>query len=274
MSHELSKTRRCELLKIPRSTAYYQPQDVSDDDLKVMRLLDELHLKYPHKGSRTLRDVLWDEHGIHTNRKPVQRLMRVMGIRSVAPQKKTSTPNKTHKVYPYLLRNLTIDRPNQVWCTDITYIPMHKGFVYLVAIMDWYSRKVLSWRLSNTMNPDFCVEALEEALTHYGKPDIFNSDQGAQFTSAEFTDVLKDHRIKISMDGKGRWMDNVFIERLWRTLKYEEVYLHAYESIKQAKQRMTNWFEDYNQKRRHSSLDRKTPDQVYYDLPSNLPKAA
>lgn len=274
MSHELSKTRRCELLDITRSTAYYQPQGPSDDDLKVMRLLDELHLKYPHKGSRTLRDVLWDEHGIHKNRKPVQRLMRIMGIRSIAPQKKTSTPNKAHKVYPYLLRNLTIDRPNQVWCTDITYIPMRKGFVYLVAIMDWYSRKVLSWRLSNTMNPDFCVEALKEALACYDQPEIFNSDQGAQFTSTDFTGVLKDHHIKISMDGKGRWMDNVFIERLWRTLKYEEVYLHAYESIKQAKQRMTLWFEDYNRKRRHSSLDRKTPDQVYYSLPSNLPKAA
>ena len=274
MPHELSKIRRCNLLNMPRSTAYYQPQGVSDDDLKIMRRLDELHLKFPYKGSRTLRDALWDEYGIHINRKRVQRLMRLMGICSIAPQKKTTLPNKAHKVYPYLLRDLTIDRPNQVWCTDITYIPMRQGFVYLVAIMDWYSRKVLSWRLSNSMHPDFCVAALEEALELYGPPDIFNSDQGSQFTSTEFTNVLKQNHIKISMDGKGRWMDNVFIERLWRTLKYEEVYLHAYESIKVAKQRITSWFDGYNHKRRHSSLDRRTPDQVYYNLPSNLPKAA
>lgn len=274
MPHELTKKRRCQLLAIARSTAYYQPQMESAENLMVMRLLDELHLNFPHKGARTLRDALWDEHGLHVNRKRVQRLMRLMDIQSIAPQKKTTIPSKAHKIYPYLLRGLSIDRPNQVWCSDITYIPMRKGFVYLVAIMDWYSRKVLSWRLSNSMNADFCVEALEEALALYGNPDIFNTDQGAQFTSTEFTDVLHAHQVKISMDSKGRWMDNVFIERLWRTLKYEEVYLHAYETVKEAKQRVNNWFEGYNQKRRHSSLARKTPDQVYYDLPSNLPLAA
>lgn len=272
--HPLSKTRRCELLDIPRSTANYRPKEVSEDDLLTMRRLDELHLKYPHKGSRTLRDSLWDEYEEHVNRKRVQRLMGIMDIRSIAPQKKTTVPNKAHKVYPYLLKGLDVKDPNQVWCSDITYIPMRKGFVYLVAIMDWHSRKVLSWRLSNSMNADFCVEALEEALETYEQPAIFNTDQGSQFTSEEFTNVLKERQIKISMDGKGRWIDNVFIERLWRTLKYEEVYLHAYDTIRLAKQRMATWFNEYNQKRRHSSLDRKTPDQVYYDLPSNLPKAA
>jgi len=274
MPHELNKTRRCQLLDMSRSTVYYQPKAVSDEELKLMRLLDELHLKSPHKGSRTLRDALWDEYKVHVNRKRVQRLMRLMGIRSTAPQKKTSQPNKAHKVYPYLLRDLTINRPNQVWCTDITYIPMRKGFLYLVAIMDWYSRKVLSWRLSNTMNADFCVDALAEALANHGQPEIFNSDQGAQFTSTEFTKVLKEQKIKISMDGKGRWMDNVFIERLWRSLKYEEVYLHAYETVKQAKEKIGAWIGNYNQNRRHYGLDRMTPDQVYYDLPSGLPKAA
>ena len=272
--HPLSKTRRCELLDIPRSTANYRPKEVSEDDLLTMRRLDELHLKYPHKGSRTLRDSLWDEYEEHVNRKRVQRLMGIMDIRSIAPQKKTTVPNKAHKVYPYLLKGLDVKDPNQVWCSDITYIPMRKGFVYLVAIMDWHSRKVLSWRLSNSMNADFCVEALEEALEIHEQPAIFNTDQGSQFTSEEFTNVLKERQIKISMDGKGRWIDNVFIERLWRTLKYEEVYLHAYDTIRLAKQRMATWFNEYNQKRRHSSLDRKTPDQVYYDLPSNLPKAA
>lgn len=274
MSHKLNKTKRCQLLGISRSTAYYQPQNISEVDLEVMRLLDELHLKRPHKGSRTLRDDLWDDHGLQVNRKRVQRLMRLMGIQSTAPQKKTTVPNKAHKIYPYLLKELTINRPNQVWCSDITYIPMRKGFLYLVAIMDWYSRKVLSWRLSNSMDADFCVEALEEALLIHGQPEIFNTDQGAQFTSTDFTSVLKSHEIKISMDGKGRWVDNVFIERLWRSLKYEEVYLHAYETVKKANDQIGIWLDYYNQKRRHSSLDRKTPDQFYYDLPSNLPMAA
>lgn len=236
-----------------------------------MRLIDELHLRYPAKGSRTLRDDLWDEHQLQVNRKKVQRLMRLMGIQAVFPGKKTTKPNKAHKVYPYLLRNLAITQPNQVWCTDITYIPMRKGFIYLVAIMDWYSRKVLSWKICNSLDADFCVEALKEALNNYPAPEIFNSDQGCQFTSEDFTKVLKEKEIRISMDGKGRWMDNVFIERLWRSLKYEEVYLKAYDSVKEANINIGNWLADYNRKRRHSGLDRFTPDQVYYSLPSGLP---
>ena len=196
-----------------------------------MRKLDELHLRYPFKGSRRLRDNLWDRYGLQVNRKRVQRLMRLMGIQALYPGTKTTRPNAAHKVYPYLLRDLEIKRANQVWCTDLTYIPMRKGFMYLVAIMDWHSRKILSWRLSNSLDTAPCIEALEEALASYGPPEIFNSDQGCQFTSEGFTDVLKDHDVKISMDGKGRWMDNVFIERLWRSLKYEEIYLKAYNSV-------------------------------------------
>jgi len=193
-----------------------------------MRLLDELHLQYPFMGSRRLVDALWDEHQIHVNRKRVQRLMRLMGISAVHRRKNTSKPAKGHKIYPYLLRNLEVNRPNQVWCTDLTYIPMAKGFLYLVVIMDWHTRKVLSWRLSNSMDTSFCIDALEDALDQYPAPDIFNSDQGSQFTSDAFTSLLKEHSISISMDGKGRWIDNVFIERLWRSLKYEAVYLTAY----------------------------------------------
>jgi len=239
-----------------------------------MRKLDELHLKRPFKGSRPLRDDLWDSHNLQVNRKRVQRLMRLMGIRALHPGAKTTRPNPQHKVYPYLLRALEIDRVNQVWCTDLTYIPMRKGFLYLVAIMDWHSRKVLSWRLSNSLDAAPCVEALEEALANCGTPAIFNSDQGCQFTSENFTDVLKDNGIKISMDGKGQWMDNIFIERLWRSLKYEEVYLKAYDSVARAKQGIDDWLMFYNGERRHASLSVITPDQVYYDLPSGLPIAA
>ena len=220
-----------------------------------MRKLDELHLKHPFKGSRRLRDDFWDVYGLQVNRKRVQRLMRIMGIRALYPGAKTT-------------------RVNQVWCTDITYIPMRKGFLYLVAVMDWHSRKVLSWQLSNSLDTAPCIEALEEALATHGAPEIFNSDQGCQFTSEGFTDVLKAHNIQISMDGKGRWIDNVFIERLWRSLKYEEVYLKAYDTVAQAKQGIGVWMAFYNQDRRHASLDRMTPDQVYYDLPSGLPMAA
>ena len=236
--------------------------------------LDALHLRHPFKGSRRLRDDLWDDYGLRVNRKRVRRLMRLMGIRALYPGARTTRPDRQHKIYPYLLRDLVIDRVNQVWCTDITYIPMRKGFLYLVAVMDWHSRKVLSWRLSNSLDTAPCVEALEEALAHHGTPEIFNSDQGCQFTSEDFTDVLKDYGIKISMDGKGRWMDNVFIERLWRSLKYEEVYLKAYDTVSQATQGIGDWMNFYNQDRRHASLDRMTPDQVYYDLPSGLPMAA
>ena len=273
-AHELPINRQCLALDISRSSAYRKPAGVSADDIDLMRKLDELHLRRPFKGSRRLRDDLWDNYNLQVNRKRVQRLMRLMGIRALHPGAKTTRRNPKHKVYPYLLRELEINRVNQVWCTDLTYIPMRKGFLYLVAIMDWHSRKVLSWRLSNSLDAAPCVEALEEALANYGTPEIFNSDQGCQFTSEDFTDVLKDNGIKISMDGKGRWMDNVFIERLWRSLKYEEVYLKAYDSVAQAKQGIDDWLMFYNEERRHASLSRMTPDQIYYDLPSGLPIAA
>ena len=272
--HELPISRQCMALDISRSSAYRKLAGVSDDDIDLMRKLDELHLRRPFKGSRRLRDDLWDNYGLQVNRKRIQRLMRLMDIRALHPGAKTTRPNPQHKVYPYLLRELEINRINQVWCTDLTYIPMRKGFLYLVAIMDWHSRKVLSWRLSNSLDAAPCIEALEEALANYGTPEIFNSDQGCQFTSEDFTDVLKDNGIRISMDGKGRWMDNVFIERLWRSLKYEEVYLKAYDSVAQAKQGIDDWLMFYNEERRHSSLSRMTPDQVYYELPSGLPIAA
>jgi len=272
--HGLPVSRQCAALSISRSSAYRVPAALSDDDLDVMRKLDELHLRHPFKGSRRLRDDLWDVHGLRVNRKRVQRLLRQMGIRALHPGAKTTRPNPQHKIYPYLLRDVAIETANQVWCTDITYIPMRKGFLYLVAIMDWHSRKVLSWRLTNSLDTAPCIEALEEALATYGTPAIFNSDQGCQFTSEGFTHVLKAHGIQISMDGKGRWMDNVFIERLWRSLKYEEVYLKAYDSVAQAKQSIGIWMNFYNQDRRHASLGRMTPDQVYYDLPSGLPIAA
>ena len=273
-AHELPINRQCLALDISRSSAYRKPAGVSADDIDLMRKLDELHLRRPFKGSRRLRDDLWDNYNLQVNRKRVQRLMRLMGIRALHPGAKTTRRNPKHKVYPYLLRKLEINRVNQVWCTDLTYIPMRKGFLYLVAIMDWHSRKVLSWRLSNSLDAAPCVEALEEALANYGTPEIFNSDQGCQFTSEDFTDVLKDNGIKISMDGKGRWMDNVFIERLWRSLKYEEVYLKAYDSVAQARQGIDDWLMFYNEERRHASLSRMTPDQIYYDLPSGLPIAA
>jgi len=272
--HALPLVRQCAALAISRSSAYRVTTAVSDDDLNLMHKLDVLHIRHPFKGSRRLRDDLWDVHGLHVNRKRVQRLMRLMGMHALYPGARTTRPNPRHKTYPYLLRDVVINQVNQVWCTDITYIPMRKGFLYLVAIMDWHARKVLSWRLSNSLDTAPCIEALEEALDRYGAPDIFNSDQGCQFTSEGFTNVLKHHKIRISMDGKGRWMDNVFIERLWRSLKYEEVYLNAYETVAQAEQRIGQWIDFYNQERRHASLGRMTPDQVYYDLPSGLPIAA
>lgn len=273
-SHNLPISRQCKVLAVSRSSAYRTPAGANNADIDLMRNLDELHMKHPFMGARRLRDDLWDVHGLRVNRKCVQRLMRLMGIRALYPGAKTTRPNKQHKIYPYLLGDLEINRTNQVWCTDITYIPMRKGFLYLVAIMDWHSRKILSWRLSNSLDTAPCIDALEEALVNYGAPDIFNSDQGCQFTSEAFTDVLKEHKIDISMDGKGRWIDNVFIERLWRSLKYEEVYLNAYDSVAQAVQGIGEWMRFYNQDRRHASLSRMTPDQVYYDLPSGLPMAA
>lgn len=264
-AHILPVTRQCKLMEISRSTAYYQAREVSGEQLSLMRKLDELHLLYPFYGSRRLRDALYDEHKLVVNRKRVQRLMVLMGIQTIYPgkHKRTSEPNRSHKIYPYLLKGLAITRSNQVWCTDITYLPMRKGFAYLIAIMDWHSRKVLSWQVSNVMDTDFCVEALNEALNRYGTPEIFNTDQGSQFTSEAFTGVLKQKGIKISMDGKGRWVDNVFIERLWRSVKYEEVYLHAYEDIPHARQNLKSYFEFYNAKRRHQTLG-STPDKKYF----------
>jgi putative transposase len=227
-----------------------------------MRLLDELHLKYPFMGSRRLRDEL-HKLGQRVNRKRVQRLMQIMGIEALYPKKRTSEPNRAHRVFPYLLKGLTIDRPNQVWATDITYIPMRRGFLYLVAIIDWASRAVLSWRLSNTMDADFCVEALQEAIRRHGRPEIFNTDQGAQFTGEDFLGVLEHEKIGISMDGKGRWRDNIFIERLWRSVKYEEVYLKAYETVDEARSSLANYFHFYNHERGHQSLAKRTPWQVY-----------
>ena len=269
--HQLSIIQQCQLLSLNRSTFYYQPKSVSEADLKLMRRIDEMHLRRPFYGSRRICDWLQGE-GHDINRKRVQRLMRQMGITAVYPKKNTSQPIKGHKVYPYLLKGLKIDRPNQVWATDISYIPMAKGFVYLVAVMDWYSRKVLAWRLSNTMDTEFCLDALEEAIERHGKPEIFNTDQGAQFTSEAFTGVLKNHGIQISMDGKGRWVDNVFVERLWRSVKYEEVYLRAYGSVAEARSRIGRYFEFYNTERKHQTL-KLTPDQAY-NVNLMLPEAA
>jgi putative transposase len=254
--------RQCQLLNLSRSTVYYAGAGVPEEDLALMRRIDEMHLERPFYGSRRLRDWL-EQEGWSVNRKKVQRLMRQMGIVALYAKRKTSQPGTGHKVFPYLLRGLDVARPNQVWCADVTYVPMARGFLYLVAIMDWYSRKVLSWRLSNTLDADSCVEALEEALMTYGTPEIFNTDQGCQFTSEAFTGVLKSADVAISMDGKGRWLDNVFVERLWRSLKYEEIYLHAYDSVSEARQGIGRYFRFYNSERRHQSLDRQTPDQAY-----------
>lgn len=271
-AHALPLTKQCQLVEVSRSSSYYQPVSVSDQDQALMRIIDEIHLKRPFLGSRRIRDELIDL-GHQVNRKKVQRLMRLMEIHALYPKPSTSKRSKAHKIYPYLLRNLKITRSNQVWATDITYIPMARGFLYLVAIMDWSSRKVLSYRVSNTMESDFCVEALEEALSRYGKPTIFNTDQGSQFTSEAFIKVLKTAEISISMDGKGCWVDNVFVERLWRSLKYEEVYLKAYGSTREARAEIAVYFEYYNTARRHQGLDRQTPDEAYKDH-LDLPKAA
>ena len=262
--HPLPVVRQCELLELARSTAYYRALPTPETDLTLMRRIDELHLKWPFLGARKLRDLL-NRDGFDVGRKHVGTLMRKMGISAVYRQPKTSTPGSgpAHRVYPYLLRNLVIERANQVWAADISYLPMAKGFLYLVAIMDWASRRVLAWRTSNTLTADFCVDALQEALRRYGTPEIFNTDQGSQFTSDEFTAVLKDAGVRISMDGKGRWVDNVFVERLWRSVKYEEVYLHAYDSIAEANRRLTIYFDFYNRIRTHQSLDGMTPDAAY-----------
>jgi putative transposase len=258
----VSIRRQCELLRLSRSGLYYEPAPDSEEDLALMRRLDELHMKWPFYGSRKLRLELQAE-GHEVNRKRVQRLMRLMGIESVAPKPNTSRPAAEHPVYPYLLKKLEITGPDHVWATDITYIPMARGFGYLVAIIDWYSRRVLSWRLSNTLDSSFCVEALEEALARFGPPKIFNSDQGAQFTADAFTSVLRERGVRISMDGKGRCLDNVFVERLWRSLKYEHVYLHAYDDLSEARASIGAYFAFYNQQRKHQALGYSTPDEFY-----------
>ena len=268
----LPLTKQCQLVEVSRSSIYYQPVLVSDEDQALMRIIDKIHLKRPFLGSRRIRDELIDL-GHQVNRKKVQRLMQLMGIKALYPKPSTSKRSKKNKIYPYLLRHLEITQPNHVWASDITYIPMARGFLYLVVIMDWSSRRVLSYRVSNTMESDFCVEALEEALSRYGKPEIFNTDQGAQFTSAAFTGVLKSAGISNSMDGKGCWVDNVFVERLWRSLKYEEVYLKAYDCTREARAEIGAYFEYYNTARRHQGLDRQTPDEAYFDN-LNLSKAA
>jgi putative transposase len=262
--HDLALTRQAELLTLSRSSLYYEPRPVPETDLAIMRRIDELHLDYPFAGSRMLRDLLRGE-GIAIGREHVRTLMKRMCIEAIYRRPNTSKPAPGHKIYPYLLRDLAIARPNQVWATDITYIPMARGFVYLVAVVDWFSRRVLAWRVSITLEAEFCLEVVEESLARYGKPDIFNTDQGSQFTSAPFTKLLLDHKIQISMDGRGAWRDNVFVERLWRSIKYEEVYLHAYDTVAQARGSLGRYLDFYNRKRPHSSLDARTPDQAYFD---------
>jgi putative transposase len=268
--HALPLQRQAELLRVRRSSLYYQARPVPAADLAIMRRIDELRLERPFAGSRMLRDLLAGE-GIAIGRDHVRTLMRRMGIEALYRRPNTSTSAAGHAIYPYLLRHLTIDRPNQVWAMDITYIPMARGFVYLAAVMDWFSRRVLAWRLSISMEVEFCLDAVAEALTRHGKPEIFNTDQGSQFTSAAFTGQLLDNAIAISMDGRGAWRDNVFVERLWRSVKYEEVYLRAYDGVAQARASLGRYFDFYNHTRPHSSLDARTPDCAYFD---SLPRRA
>ena len=262
--HPLPVRRQCQLLKLARSTAYYRPTPVSETARALMRRIDELHLQYPFAGARMLRDLLRHE-GHAVGRRHVATLMRRMGIEALYRKPSLSRRHLGHQIYPYLLRDLTISRPNHVWAADITYIPMARGFVYLCAVLDWASRRVLAWRLSNTLTTDFCLDAVQEAVDRYGPPEIFNTDQGCQFTSQEFTGLLTHHGIQISMDGKGCWRDNVFVERLWKSIKYEEVYLHAYDTVSAAHQGLERYLTFYNQTRPHQALDGQTPDQVYYE---------
>ena len=262
--HELPVTRQALVLNISRSSFYYLPRPVSPGDLTLMRRIDELHLDYPFAGARMLRDLLGRE-GLTVGRLHVSTLMKRMGIEAIYRRPNTSKPAPGHKVYPYLLRRLAVTRPNQVWAIDITYIPMARGFVYLAAVVDWFTRRVLAWRLSISMDVSFCIEAVEEALGKYGAPEIFNSDQGSQFTSMAFTGLLRDNGIAISMDGRGAWRDNVFVERLWRSIKYEEVYLRAYDTVSDARTSIGKYLAFYNGRRPHSSLDRMTPDEAYFN---------
>ena len=264
--HALPLVAQARQLGISRGSIYYLPRPVSDSNLAIMRRIDELHLLYPFAGSRMLRDLLRQE-GLAVGRLHVATLMKRMRIEAIYRRPNTSKPAPGHKIYPYLLRKLAVTRPNQVWATDITYVPMARGFVYLVAIIDWFTRRVLAWRVSISLDAGFCIEALEDALARYGKPAIFNSDQGSQFTSTAFTAVLLREKIAISMDGKGCWRDNVFVERLWRSVKYEEVYLHAYASVPEARAGISRYIGFYNAVRPHSALGGRTPDQLYFDQP-------
>jgi putative transposase len=256
-------TRQCELLEVCRSSLYYEPQPVSAGDLLLMRALDELHLKYPFLGARRLAEML-KRDGFDVGRRHVGRLMRFIGIEAIYRKPRTSIPATGHKIYPYLLGNVAIERPNQAWAADITYLPMAKGFMYLVAILDLYSRKVLAFRVSNAMSTDFCIEAVEEALTRFGAPEIFNTDQGSQFTAEDFIEPLEAKGVRVSMDGKGRWIDNVFVERLWRSVKYEDIYLYAYETPREVRAALTRYFSFYNERRPHQNLEYRTPDELYF----------
>ena len=266
--HPLPLTMQSKILQLSRSSLYYKAVPISERDLELMRCIDEIHLKYPFMGSRSIRNQLRD-FGYEVGREHVSTLMTKMRIRALYQKPRLSIPHPDHKVYPYLLRGFEITRANQCWAADITYLPMSRGFCYLVAVMDWASRKVLAWRLSNTLDASFCTEALEEAIRKYGVPEIFNTDQGSQFTSEAFLNILSTNGIRISMDSRGRWMDNIFIERLWRSVKYEDVYLKAYGSIPEARHGLTEYFEFYNQRRRHQGLDDRTPNEVYW---STLPR--
>jgi putative transposase len=273
-SDDLPVSRQAKALGISRGSVYYLPRPVSAEDLVVMRRLDKLHLEFPFAGSRMLQGFLVGE-GYRIGRRHVATLMKRMGIEALYRRPNTSKPAPGHTVFPYLLRKLPVTRPNQVWATDITYIPMARGFVYLAAVVDWFSRKVLAWRLSITLDAVFCIEAVEEAIARYGRPEIFNSDQGSQFTGTAFTGLLMKNQIKISMDGKGAWRDNVFVERLWRTIKYEEVYLRAYASVPEARASIGRYIDGfYNVRRPHSSLDRQTPDEAYFNALQPIPVAA
>jgi putative transposase len=283
--HDLSIVKHAKVLGLSRSGVYYEPRSVSDADLALMRHMDELHLSYPFAGSRMLAGLLRAE-GHSIGRLHLDTLIRKMGLSALYRRPNTTKREARHKIYPYLLYDLPITKANQVWATDITYIPMKKGFVYLVAVMDWFTRKVLSWKLSNSMGEaspangsremtnDFCMRTLQEAITKYGTPEIFNTDQGSQFTCPAFTDVLKKHDIKISMDGKGAWRDNVFVERLWKSVKYEEVYLRAYDNVADARANLAKYLTFYNTKRLHQALDRNTPDNAYFNPPQPIPVAA
>ncbi|MDP2661970.1 MAG: IS3 family transposase [Dehalococcoidia bacterium] len=263
----LSILRQCELLGLCRSSLYYRPQPISAADVLLMRRIDELHLAHPFLGARRLACMLQRE-GVEVGRRHVGTLMLLMGIEAIYRKQRTSLPDKGHRIYPYLLRDVVIERPNQVWATDVTYLPMAKGFAYLVAILDLYSRKVLAFRVSTTLATEFCIEALEEALRRYGAPEIFNTDQGSQFTSLEFTQALESRGVRISMDGKGRWIDNVFVERLWRSVKYEEVYLKEYQVCREAREGLEKYFTFYNRRRFHQSLGYKTPYEVHFGVSS------